>query len=114
MVYSGISSDDYYYYLEALDVLHEGKAAALGVEGETVDAADEAAVLHRVLDGEVVVAQLAEGVDDDAEDDDDDFVMSDMVTKVLYIADHFQVTEHDDHHVDFKTTKAMIQGAVND
>mmetsp|Transcript_60645 Transcript_60645/g.180394 ORF Transcript_60645/g.180394 Transcript_60645/m.180394 type:complete len:499 (-) Transcript_60645:832-2328(-) len=49
------------------DVLLE--AAALSVERETVDAADEADVVHVVLLGEVLGAQLAKGVDDDTEDD---------------------------------------------
>jgi hypothetical protein len=45
------------------------EATSLSVEGEAVDAADEAGVLHVVLLGEGVRAQLAEGIDDDAEDD---------------------------------------------
>ena len=44
------------------------ETAALGIESEAIDAADEASVLHQALVGRVVAPQLTEGVDDDAKD----------------------------------------------
>ena len=39
----------------------------------------------------------------DHRDEQEDFVLADMITRILYIADHYQMNKRADHHVVFST-----------